>query len=139
MDAVIVSLWGIACLAAGSGITFLVMRRRERRAERAQELRLAELARLDEPSVTGLPSWVVVGWHGDGENLSLAATSVSKALFSQDSQIEHVDFPGFRRKLQLVRRRCVLSVEFPAFTLLHGQGSFEDAVRELRTVWRPIG
>lgn len=139
MSAVIISLWGVACLAAGSGLTFLLMRRRERWAERVQELKLAELARLDEPKPGGLPSWVVVGWHEGGVNLTLASTSVGDCKFQQDSWIERVEMPPFRRPLQLARRTCKITVQFTAYTLLHGQGSFEDAIREVRTVWHPIG
>lgn len=128
----LIASW-VACVMVGAGAvgTAVVMRRRERHAERDQELKLACLARLDEPPADRLPSWVVLGWHGDGEDLTLATVSVSKADFRQKSWVESVG------GLHLTRRECTLAAEFSSFTLLHGTRTFDDEVRELKTVWRP--
>jgi hypothetical protein len=127
----------LAAAVIGSCVTWFVMRRREHRAERAQELLLAERARLDEPDRADLPSWLVLGWHKGSEDLTLATASLSRADFSQETSRKTVQAPGFRRPLRLEQRRCRLEAEFTAYTLLHGQGDFDEAVSELRTVWQP--
>jgi hypothetical protein len=90
----------------------------------------ARLALLPEPDFTRQPSWVVVAWHGEDDNVVLASADVAAAHFNQERWVER------QGPYRLTQRRCGLELEFPRFTLLQGAEDFDAVIAELRTVWR---
>jgi hypothetical protein len=125
----------IGCFGSGawcSFVVYIVMRQRECRAERAHEVTLARESRLESPP-TGLPSWIVVGWNGEGKHLVLSSVNVTGVDFRQEGGIRPPQrMAGFRHPVRLTWRRCLLHAEFPAYTVLNGVTTFEQAVAGLR-------
>jgi len=129
--------------------TYLEARINNRHA--AEEARLAAQAELPDAD----PSWVILGWNREGAHLVMASQAVRVASFQQRrwvEQAEPVDFsaenpaghvyaPHRRlrsRALNLTRRACDLSLEFPAYNLLHVKESrFDAAIAEVRKLWQP--